>query len=558
MDIGVRSEALSLRNLFRSGHFFRLPAFQRSYAWDDDEAIALFNDLRDAMVLGIPHFIGTVVLVEDPDRPGVLEIVDGQQRLTTLTIILAAIRDLLGADAGVRADLITALCDDSRRQGTRWRLTLNEFDAPFFQATVQESGATLVGDEQHDGVQSRERLAGNTGKIVKALRELPKRELAEFAGFVLDGVSLVTVYVADRENAHRVFMIINDRGKGPNNHDILKTEILEKSGFSEDEVNAYARQWSSYEARIRGRGMDDLLQNIRIIMDNGKTGGPLLATFRRVVLNRLGPTVFMDKVLPAYVDAEEALQNCQLPGNDKPGPQIENAMRHLSGIEHAMWRSATLKFIVERGHDLEAARRFFPLMERLAWAHQLVFTEKKQREKRYKRVIEAIDDDRVLFDGEGPLAISREDSKKIAERLLGRFTSIGQRRALVMRLNAAMPGGEIVAARSNVSVEHVLPKSPENGDYWLTVWPNSAVRAQLTDSVGNFVLLPKEVNTKADRMHYHDKLKVYFRGGAGDAYAITRDLHEIHTWTPDVVKRRTVRLANTVLRAWGLETIPED
>ena len=557
MDIGVRSEALSLRKLLRTGYFFRLPAFQRSYAWDDDEALALFNDLRDAMALRIPHFIGTIVLVEDPDRPGVLEIVDGQQRLTTLTMIIAAIRDLLGADAPVRKELVAALADDSHKHGTRWRLTLNEFDAPFFRATVQESGATLVADEHDDGVQSRERLAGNTRKLVKALRALSKKDLIDIAAFVLDGVSLVNVYVTDRENAHRVFMILNDRGKGPNNHDILKTEILEKSGFSEDQVTAYARQWSSYEARIRGRGMDDLLQNIRIVMDNGKTGGPLLATFRKVVLNRLGPTVFMDKVLPAFVDAEEALQNCQLPGNDNPGPQIANAMRHLTGIEHALWRAATLKFIVERGHDLKAARQFFPLMERLAWAHQLVFTEKKQRERRYKRVIEAIDNDRVLFDGAGPLAIDRDEGRKIRERLLGRFTSIGQRRALVMRLNAAMPGGEIVAARSDVSVEHVLPKSPEEGDYWLTVWPNTAVRAQLTDSIGNFVLLPKEVNTKADRMNYHDKLTVYFKDGAGDAYAITRDLRDIHTWTPDVVRRRSIRLANMVLRAWGLETIPE-
>lgn len=556
MEIGVRSEALALKDLLRPGRFFRLPAFQRSYAWDEAEAMALFSDLRDGLELGLPHFIGTIVLVEDEGTEGCFEIVDGQQRLTTLTILLAALRDLIRSGVDVRKQLLDALQDKRQKNGTHWRLTLNEFDAPFFRASVQESGATLLGIRDDDRVQSRERLYQNTRKIVAALRALSPKELADFAEYVVGGCSMVVVYVEDRETAARVYSTLNDRGKSARDHDILKTDILEKSGLSDEEQASYARAWASYEARVRDSGMDALLQNIRVIMEQGRPSGAMLAAFRRVVLGKMSAREFMEDVLPAYVDAETALQGKRLPNHPKPGDGITAAMHHFTGIEHMLWRSAVLKFIVHRGDDLESARQFFPLMERLTWAHQLVFTEKKQRERRYKRVIEAVDDDEVLFGDDSPLVIHRDEAKKISERLLGRFTSIGQRRALVMRVNAAMPGGEIVSSRSDVSVEHVLPKSPEEGNYWLTVWPNHAVRTQLTESLGNFVLLPKEVNTKADRHDYRSKLDVYFENGAGDAYAITRDLKSIPNWSPDVVRKRTVRLANYLLKAWGLDQIP--
>ncbi len=555
MDIGVQSQALSLQQLFAAGEWYRVPAFQRSYAWDDAEALELFNDLREAKAISVPHFIGSIVLQRAGGK-GPFEIVDGQQRLTTLTIMLCALRDLLAASA-LRDRVRDALCDDRPGKGPEWRLTLNEFDSPFLRASVQESGASLLGLRDPDGGESRDRLATNTEKLVKAMRDMPPRERQEFAEYILEGCSLVAVHVADAEIAQRVFRALNHRGKSAATHDILKTELFEKANLSLQERNEYARKWSEYESRIRGKGMDELLQNIRNIMErhSGK-GSRLLAGFRRNVMGRIEPREFLNEHLPAYVAATEAINDNRIPGLTDADGRINASLRHLATIDHHMWRGPALSFLVERPDDSEGARRFFPLLERLAFMLQLVVPERDHRNKHYGRVLEVINDDRALFDGEGPLAISEDDGERVAERLTGRFTSIAHRRALVLRINAAMPDGEVIPANADVSVEHILPRNLDKDNYWTTVWPNSEIRQQLCETIGNYILLPAATNQKADRLDFRTKKGIYFENGAGGhTYSITRDIIGEDLWSPDVVRRRTVRLANHLLNAWGLQPI---
>jgi hypothetical protein len=548
MNIGVAAEASPLSQFFSPGRYYKVPAFQRSYAWDDADALELLSDLRDGLEGGYAHFVGSIVLVRDGET---FEIVDGQQRLTTLTIILCALRDLMRAGEPGREDIRKALCDDTPKSGARWRLTLNEFDAPFFRASVQDSGATLLQMSDPDGGESRDRLSTNTDRIVRELRKLTPQERADLARHVLDGCSLVTVFVDDREAAQRVFRVLNNRGKLASDHDIVKTELFEKAGLSAAELAEYARRWSEYEARIRGKGMDDLLTQIRTIVGNGNRNTRVLG-FRRVVMGRFEPREFLDMQLPAYVEATEAINANAIPGFNDADGRIYAALRHLSTIEHLQWRAPALKFLVERKGDIEGARAFFPLLERLGFALQLVVTDRDHRAKRYRRVLDAVEDDRILFDGEGPLAISEEEGERVAERLLGRFTSFSQRRAMVLRLNAALQGGEVIPASADVSVEHVLPRNPEKDSYWLTVWPNSALRAQLCETLGNYVLLPALANQKADRLNFREKKEIYFSEAARPAYAVTREMRGEDLWSPDVVRRRSERLVNALLRAWGL------
>ena len=93
MHLGVRAQESSLNDIFAPGEKLRMPPYQRSYSWGETEALELLGDLQEANEAQIPHFIGAVVFVHG-DEAGVLEIVDGQQRLTTLTILLCVLRDL--------------------------------------------------------------------------------------------------------------------------------------------------------------------------------------------------------------------------------------------------------------------------------------------------------------------------------------------------------------------------------------------------------------------------------------------------------------------------------
>ena len=81
-------------NQFFAGKFFEVPQYQRSYAWEKENIRELFEDIQEALQTKANHYIGTVVLAKT-DRPEVFNIVDGQQRLTTLVMFIRAILDKL-------------------------------------------------------------------------------------------------------------------------------------------------------------------------------------------------------------------------------------------------------------------------------------------------------------------------------------------------------------------------------------------------------------------------------------------------------------------------------
>lgn len=75
---------------FFTGKTLFIPAYQRDYAWTRPNVDDLFEDIEEAMELGGGHYLGTFILCQ-PDKKGPVNVVDGQQRLTTLTLLLNAL-----------------------------------------------------------------------------------------------------------------------------------------------------------------------------------------------------------------------------------------------------------------------------------------------------------------------------------------------------------------------------------------------------------------------------------------------------------------------------------
>src|SRR5258705_13611816 len=87
-----------LSKIFSDDYVFRIPSYQRPYAWATEQGRELFEDLLGSMQSDAgpveemsPYFLGSIVLIKQEANP-MADVVDGQQRLTTLTILLAALR----------------------------------------------------------------------------------------------------------------------------------------------------------------------------------------------------------------------------------------------------------------------------------------------------------------------------------------------------------------------------------------------------------------------------------------------------------------------------------
>ena len=117
--MAIAAEVQRIRDVFSATTDIRVPPFQRSYAWEDDETEILIKDLLDAFRHNTVYFLGAIVVIRPRNR-GPSDVVDGQQRLTTLTIILAVLRDRL-----YRFPSHDASPDDSIRYfGVRTKLVL--------------------------------------------------------------------------------------------------------------------------------------------------------------------------------------------------------------------------------------------------------------------------------------------------------------------------------------------------------------------------------------------------------------------------------------------------
>ena len=176
--------------------------------------------------------------------------------------------------------------------------------------------------------------------------------------------------------------------------------------------------------------------------------------------------------------------------------------------------------------------------------------DRDYRHKRYRRLLDAMEANVALFDEGSPLHLTKREREDFVERLRGRFPNFKQRKALLMRVSAAVEGGEALAPDTDCTVEHILPRAPK-GSEWYEEWSRVRDRDELTECIGNFTLLTHDENQEADRKPFLEKLAIYFRTGQA-SYALSRDLHGRTRWTPDDVRTRRDALIQNLAKDWEL------
>ena len=152
---------------FVKDKFLRVPIFQRSYAWEKSNIQDLLEDIRNSYPED--YFIGTIVVTNKDDY---LEIVDGQQRLATISIIFATVRDLLRENDNKRkADIIenSYLFEESLREDKKQKLRLNNVDNDFYLKKVIEHCDIKTTKESHKRIE----------KAYELIKEFVKNEFED-------------------------------------------------------------------------------------------------------------------------------------------------------------------------------------------------------------------------------------------------------------------------------------------------------------------------------------------------------------------------------------------
>ena len=551
MSTGFKAEHLSVREIFLGSDDLRMPPYQRGYSWGEKEGAELLNDLREACAAERPYyFLGAIVIVQTRAREP-MEIVDGQQRLATLSILFSVLRDMAESrdEANRLHEMLEAPGKLIGNDRQRWRLTLNHIDTPFFRDAVQRRDATKDIDLYETTTESRQHIQANAQVFRDGLANTPASERMALARYVMNYCVLVRVTVADRDGGYAAFRVLNERGKKLAAHDILKSDLFERAGFSDAEAEAHSQTWNEIGSRLGSSGFDDLLKQIRSLFDRSSKED-MVTGFRNHVLPHMPARVFIEDRLQRYAENYEILSGLRKTGSDFPQKAIHH-INHLRALDHYGWRAPALKYLVDGDRSHDATVAFFEQLERLAYMLQFVVQDRDARLRRYKRVIADINNGVSPDDESSALQLKSDEKPKLAERLKGRFATFRQRRAMSLRINALVEDGISLSPDSDSTLEHILPRNPKAGSDWLILWPSAGVRRELVDCLGNFTLLTNAENQEADRKEYSEKKALFFRNGK-PSHHLSTSLRTVEEWSPEVVKKRRDAFVELLCKAWKL------
>jgi restriction endonuclease S subunit len=360
-----------LLDIFCDKYLFRIPSYQRPYAWTTEQTGELYDDVVSACgnnedpASASPYFLGSIVLIKEPQKTDA-DVVDGQQRLTTLTILLSVLRDL--ADANFSSALQHHICQQGNPltgAAGVFRLQLRERDAEFFQKTIQDDNATssLPDSRQYHDAQAR--IVENAAYLRARLEELSDEQRRRLAIFIAQRCYLVVVAASDQESAFRVFSVLNSRGLDLSPTDILKAEIIGALPTASRED--YTSTWEDIEDELGRLRFAELFGHIRTIHRQQKMQGTLIAEFREYVKARESPAKFIDSELSPYAEAYREITDKTF-RIYKNADAINRELSHLARLDNFDWQPPAIEMIARRRDDPDLILRFMVDLERLAYA----------------------------------------------------------------------------------------------------------------------------------------------------------------------------------------------
>jgi hypothetical protein len=542
--IGLTSKILNFAGVLTRKPTLKVPRYQRPFTWAEREVRQLIEDLRRAFKRGATfYFIGQIVLVKNH---GKFEISDGQQRLTTLTMIMAYVRDRLPGRAKHFQQLIM--------DGDQPRLMLREEDASFFWGYVQEPGqmSTLanMAKQGEIGVESKDLLAAAALTIETELEGMDDRELDAFMSYVARACTLNVVDADERGVAQTVFNTLNKRGSPLSGADIIKSDLIENSKLSDTDADAAARKWEQTEAMFERENFAKLLEMMPFLLTGEQILSPGdLAAFRTAVDRAGGVRTFLFEQLPRYAHALRAI----FAGSVDVGAasaEVNRRIKMMKQVEEWDWAPAAIAFLAEHSGEPERARKFFQALDRFTFACELSVIDNRVQESRYARAVKYCGDDKALYGPKGALELTENEYMKFLATLNKSRKRDRQRRLLLIRLEAAMPGGHLLQMTDDVTVEHILPKA--GGAWWNDRFPDAAMRTEASNLLGNLILVTFAQNTAAAAKPYHDKRKVFFNTPGAQIFALTRDIVGVEEWTMQAIERRHENLVRILCEDWGL------
>jgi hypothetical protein len=553
MSSQFAAQTTTLGQLFAPPHIIQAPHYQRSFAWTELEAGRLLEDLAAAVEAdgeNEEYFLGTMLFIEvgKPSwplsrAPRLLEVVDGLQRLTTLTVLFSIMRDL-DQEEGERPSerLLAAIATPGGN--ARKRLSLREPDETFFRACVRDPGATRI-EPGEDGLSpAQARILEVRKHLLEALQDYDAAQRRRLADFLLDKCHVVVVTTTGIDTAHRMFTVLNATGKPLARNDILKADLL--GSVHPGAAERATTIWDEAELRL-GDDFETLFSHIRAM--HGRPTTHIISGIKSIAAQVGGSGAFIEGTLRPAAAIFDDIRRSRHPASSA----IATSLRYLNWLKGGDWVPPLMLWWLERGRDAAELAWFLRALDRLAYGLRILGHGTNRRVARFSAVVHAMRDSQSLKGAASPLALSREELRTIHHNLRDLHArSAPMAKLVLLRLNDQMAGGPQALPIEDLTVEHLLPRKPGVNSPWRVWFADPAERDQHTESLGNLVLVTKAQNDRAGNLDFARKKEVLFKAGSTPALPINDYVRRQAEWKAQQIREREAELLRQLDALWDI------
>lgn len=568
MSSKITGKEYQLSKIFSKEFDYYIPAYQRPYAWTEEETETLFDDLLDFYQTEQVdnYFLGSIVLIKDDDKPHA-DVIDGQQRLTTLTIFIAVIASYLSGDTRNNCNkYLREPGNDLEGLAPQPRLHLRQKDQEFFNKYIQDVKLSdlIALDPENLQNESQQHIRANCALLIKKMNNTfngDEGKITDFCRFLVTRCYLVAVYTPSQQSAFRVFSVMNSRGLNLMPIDIIKSDIIGQ--IPEKEQQYYTDKWEDLEVQTSRSGFNDVFTHTRMIFAKAKAKKSLLEEFRESVLSKTTPKQLIDDILEPYAEAYTILVNKKYVAT-KNAEDVNQYLFWLNKIDNSDWMPSAIKFMAEHKNEPEYVLWFIRKLERLASYLHITAKDINRRIERYKILLEEMEmnPDHNINDPISSVELSNEEKKEFVTILDGeiyKLTGI-RRNFVILRLNAFVSDGatKFDFEPNTLTIEHVLPQTVVIGSEWEKWWPNIEEREEWINRIANLVPLTRKKNSEAQNFDFDKKKDIYFKGKNGTTtYPLTTQVISESTWTPSIVKDRQKTILEKFKECWELKYVED-
>ena len=556
----------SVKQLLETGkeHPFVIPEYQRPYAWGCDEVQTLFDDLWDFTTSeggtegNSTYFLGTIVSYEN--KHGEQEIIDGQQRITSLFLLLRAIYTSLQRIPDKSKEAKNFI---SQIEPTLWRtdkLTgeVNFADILLKSKVLNNEGNEILKKILATGVtdpKAKDNYSKNYIKLQTLFAEASKTNplmIYEFIYVVLNKAIILPITADTQDTALTIFSTLNDRGLPLSDADIFKAKIY--NHLSSDEKTEFINKWKELDelAADVGESIQQLFYYymfyLRAVEKDNNTTTPGIRKFyeggenkyERLYQPELIDNLFVIVKLWSVVNKHEEYEDEKWTTDS----DVLKALDILSAYPNEFWKYPVIIFYLTHRNEEDFANQFSKFL------HKLI----KELLTKYllAPTINAVKSDILKLNVEIVSSTSPKfDFKPIDLAQLKDEIRTPHRNAVRMLLKILAYEKQDKLFPEKWEIEHIFPKKWQT-NYFLNI--SDEVISEKVEHLGNKLPFEKRLNIIAGNGYFKKKQKEY----AKSEIAITSSMSSLQfaDWGLDDIAERDVRVSDeiiAILKRWDDE-----